>query len=185
MSIDDILAAFDRFGDRLYGEDVSQREHALQAAQWAALDRAPDSLVIAALLHDYGHLLEPPENAERPAADPRHEAVGAARLKPLFGPQVVQPIALHVAAKRYLCATQPSYLAGLSEASHHSLQLQGGPYSPGEAATFNARPHAAEAIRLRRYDDLAKVVGAVTPDFASYVPMMSRLAMHTRETPGV
>jgi phosphonate degradation associated HDIG domain protein len=174
--IDDILAAYDRLGDRLYGEDVSQREHALQAALCAAEDGAPESLIVAALLHDYGHLAEPPEDTDRLATDARHEAVGAALLKGLFGPQVIQPIALHVAAKRYLCAVEPGYLTGLSEASRHSLVLQGGAFSADEAARFAARDHAADAVRLRRYDDLAKVVGAVTPDFASYAPMMARLA---------
>ncbi len=174
LSLDDILAAFDRQGDRLYGEEVSQREHALQAARHAAQDGASESLIAAALLHDYGHLLEP-EGAQEPEADARHEALGAALLKTLFGPEVTGPIALHVAAKRYLCATEPGYHDGLSEASRHSLILQGGPFSGSEAARFAARPHAAEAIRLRRYDDLAKVVGAVTPELAAYIPLLSRL----------
>jgi phosphonate degradation associated HDIG domain protein len=173
----DILAAYDRLGDRLYGEDVSQREHALQAAQCAAQDGASEALVVAALLHDYGHLAEPPEDAGRPATDARHEAVGAALLKGLFGPAVIQPIALHVAAKRYLCATEPGYLDDLSEASRHSLMLQGGPFSADEAARFAARPHARDAVRLRRYDDLAKIVGAQTADLASYAPMMLRQAV--------
>jgi phosphonate degradation associated HDIG domain protein len=175
LSLDDILEAFDRLGDRLYGEDVSQREHALQAAQHAAEDGASESLIAAALLHDYGHLLEP-ERAGQPDADARHEAVGAALLKGLFGPEMTGPIALHVAAKRYLCAVEPGYFAGLSEASRRSLALQGGPFSKGQAARFAARPHAAAAIRLRRYDDLAKVVGAATPDLSSYIPMLIRLS---------
>jgi phosphonate degradation associated HDIG domain protein len=175
LSLDDILEAFDRLGDRLYGEDVSQREHALQAAQQAAEDGASESLIAAALLHDYGHLLEP-ESAGQPEADARHEAVGAALLKGLFGPEVTGPIALHVGAKRYLCAVEPGYLAGLSEASRRSLVLQGGAFSKAQAARFAARPHAAAAIRLRLYDDLAKVVGAATPGLSSYIPMMVRLS---------
>jgi phosphonate degradation associated HDIG domain protein len=181
LSLDDILEAFDRLGGRLYGENVSQREHALQAAQHAAEDGAPESLVAAALLHDYGHLLEA-QAADRPKpdhpdADARHEALGAMRLKTLFGPEITGPIALHVAAKRYLCSVEPGYLAGLSEASRHSLILQGGPFSRAQAARFAARPHAAAAIRLRRYDDLAKVVGAATPDLSSYIPMLARLSV--------
>jgi phosphonate degradation associated HDIG domain protein len=173
-SVADILAAYERLGDRLYGEAVSQSEHALQAAEWAARDGASEALIVAALLHDFGHLAE----AEgQDAVDARHEAVGAALLKGLFGPPVIEPIALHVAAKRYLCAVEPGYLGGLSDASHLSLQLQGGPYSAEAAARFIARPHAADAVRLRRYDDQAKVVGAATPDFAAYAPMMSRLAV--------
>lgn len=179
-SVDDILAAYDRLGDRLYGEAVSQREHALQAAQCAAEDGAPESLIVAALLHDFGHLAEPLEDAERPTSDARHEAVGAAFLNEMFGPDVILPIALHVAAKRYLCAVEPGYLDGLSEASRHSLVLQGGAFSADEAARFAARPHAEAAVRLRRYDDQAKVVGAVTPDLRSYAPMMSRLVRGDR-----
>jgi len=90
--------------------------------------------------------------------------------------EVIQPIALHVAAKRYVCAVEPGYLDGLSDASRLSLQLQGGPYSAPDAARFIARLYAADAVRLRRYDDLAKVVGAAAPDFAAYAPMMSRLS---------
>ncbi len=170
-----ILDAYDRLGDRLYGEQVSQVEHALQAAQRATEDGAPDSLIVAALLHDYGHLAEPDVQADRPAWDARHEVVGAALLKGLFGPEVVQPIALHVAAKRYLCAVEPGYLAGLSDASHYSLRLQGGPFSATDASRFAGRRFADHAVRLRRYDDLAKVVGASTADFGSYAPLMSRL----------
>jgi len=172
--IDDILEAFELRGGQIYGEDVTQRQHALQAANLAAEDGAAESLIAAALLHDFGHLLEP--EGERPTRDSGHEAVGAALLNRLFKPEVTGPIALHVAAKRYLCAIEPGYLADLSAASCHSLALQGGPFSKTEAARFVTRPHSAAAIRLRRYDDLAKVVGAPTPDLASYVAMLSRLS---------
>jgi phosphonate degradation associated HDIG domain protein len=180
LTLDEILEAFDRLGDRLYGEEVSQREHALQAALHAAEDGVAESLIAAALLHDYGHLLElqgaDRPNPDYPDTDARHEALGASRLKALFGPEVTGPIALHVGAKRYLCAVEPGYLAALTEASRHSLILQGGPFSKAQAARFAARPHAGAAIRVRRYDDLAKVVGAATPDLSSYVPMLVRLS---------
>lgn len=175
-SVADILAAYERLGGRLYGEAVSQTDHALQAADCAARDGAPEPLIVAALLHDFGHLSE----AEDADLDLRHEAVGASALRGLFGPQVIQPIALHVAAKRYLCAVEPGYLDGLSDASRHSLQLQGGAYSAPGAARFIARPYAADAVRLRRYDDLAKVAGAATADFATYASMMVRNSRGSR-----
>lgn len=180
LDVSDIIAAYDRLGDRLYGEAVSQREHALQCAKRAAEDGASDSLIIAALLHDIGHLAEASDVAGHPALDARHEAVGATLLKRLLGPYVTRPIALHVAAKRYLCAAESGYPIGLSEALQYSMRLQGGPFSPTEASRFIGRRHAAEAVRLRRYDDLGKVANARTGDFNLYASTIVRLAGHTR-----
>jgi predicted HD phosphohydrolase len=80
---------------------------------------------------------------------------------------------MHVAAKRYLCATDPSYLDELSPASVHSLNLQGGPYSPAEVAEFEMSPYARDAVRLRRYDDIGKVEGLETPDLEHYRPVLA------------
>jgi phosphonate degradation associated HDIG domain protein len=176
LTIDDILADYARLGHRLYGEDVTQAQHALQCAALAAQAGAPDSLVVAALLHDYGHLLEGVAEEARPTRDERHEMTGAALLGALFGPAVTQPIALHVAAKRYLCAVEPGYLEALSAASIHSLALQGGPFTPQAAISFDRLEGAADALRLRRYDDQAKIPDAVIPGFEAYIPLMRRLA---------
>ena len=175
--VDEIFAAFaERGGDR-YGEDVTQLEHALQCAHLAAEDGAPGSLVAAALLHDYGHFFEGRgEAAERDGLDARHEAHGAALLRRWFGPEVTTPIALHVAAKRQLCAVEPGYEAALSEASRLSLSLQGGRFSPEQARKFDATPFAAEAIRLRRYDDAGKLVGVAVPRLAAYGDLLAGLA---------
>ena len=97
-----------------------------------------------------------------------HEDVGSRYLERHFPPAVTEPIRLHVASKRYLCAVDPAYLGRLSEASRRSLELQGGPFSAGEAEEFRRGPHAGDAVRLRRYDDLAKVPGLPTPPLEHY-----------------
>lgn len=157
--VDEIFALYRQRRDEQYGERVTQLDHALQCAALARSDGAPDALVAAALLHDYGHLVEDRGHmAERQGMDGAHEAVGADALSAWFGPDVTQPIALHVAAKRYLCATEPGYLDALSPASQLSLRLQGGPLAPGEADAFKALPFAGEAVRLRRWDDWGKAL---------------------------
>ncbi len=175
LTIDKILADYGRLGHREYGERVSQSQHALQCAALAARDGASESLIVAALLHDYGHLAEAVDDTDRPAADARHEMAGAALLGELFGPAVTAPVALHVAAKRYLCAVGPGYLDALSPASAHSLALQGGPFTADQAAAFERLDGFADAVRLRRYDDLGKSPDATPPDFDAYLPMLRRL----------
>jgi len=170
--LDALFDAFDRLGDEAYGEDVSQRSHMLQTAALAVADGAPDALVAAALLHDVGHFAAPSTTAE-PIP---HEALGVAWLRPLFGPEVWRPVGLHVAAKRYLCATSPGYLERLSAASQKSLVEQGGVFTPTEAKRFIAVPYAQDAVRLRLYDDAAKVPNAETPPLDSYRELLDRLA---------
>lgn len=173
--IQEIFEAFARHGDETYGEGVSQLDHALQCADLAVRDGAENSLVVAALLHDYGHFFEQRGHAaEREGRDARHEAAGAAALRPWFGPEVVEPIALHVAAKRYLCAVEPGYEAGLSPASRLSLGLQGGPFNAEQAARFERAPAAAAAVRLRRYDDQGKTPELVPPPLESYRERLER-----------
>jgi gamma-butyrobetaine dioxygenase len=158
--IDDLLATYEApAADVPYDEVVNEREHALQSAELALADDAPDALVVAALLHDVGHLLP---GTGRTALDDGHEAHGAAYLRGLFGPEVTAPVALHVAAKRYLCGTEPRYHDALSLGSQLSLEAQGGPMTAAEAAAFRDRPGWAGAVRLRRWDDAAKVAGAPT-----------------------
>lgn len=164
-----ILGILGERGARQYGgEAVSQLEHALQAADLARRERAPDALVAAALLHDLGHLLDGADGLPALDADDHHEARGAAFLRGAFPDAVVTPIALHVAAKRYLCAVDPSYQAGLSPASDRSLGLQGGALSPGGCERFRRQPHWEAAVRLRGWDDLAKVPGRATSPLESH-----------------
>jgi len=173
--IDEIFRVFREYGAEEYlGERVSMTEHMLQSAYAAEQDGAPPQLVAAALLHDYGHFIhEFPSDAADHGIDTHHEEVAHAFLSKHFGPEIAEPIRMHVAAKRYLCATEPSYLNELSQASVHSLNLQGGPYSPVEVAEFEMSPYARDAVRLRRYDDIGKVEGLGTPDLEHYRPVLA------------
>jgi phosphonate degradation associated HDIG domain protein len=171
MQISDrITRIFEEKGGAAYfGEPVSQLEHALQAAYHAESENAPAWLVVAALLHDIGHLLhDMPEHVADLGIDSRHEDLGHAWLAQDFGPEVAAPVRLHVAAKRYLCATDAEYLKLLSPASLQSLALQGGPFTEAEAREFEQLPFAAEAVKLRRWDDLAKVPLMQVPGIEHY-----------------
>jgi len=172
----DVLALFRLRGDSQYGgEAVTQLEHALQAATFAEREGAGPALIAAALLHDVGHLLHDlPQDAPDHGVDDRHESLAAAWLAARFGPAVAAPVALHVAAKRYLCAVDREYFGRLSAPSVQSLGLQGGPMTPEEAQQFETRPFFQHAVRLRRWDDAAKIVGMTTPDldhFARYLDL--------------
>lgn len=162
--VDDLFRLFLERGHRRYGESVTELQHALQAATFAEQFGEPPHVVAAALLHDYGHLLHDlGEDVADHGIDARHEDLGARRLAEWFGPQVVEPIRLHVAAKRYLCGRQRAYHEGLSDASRQSLALQGGPMSEAELGEFERHPHFDSAVRLRRYDDMGKVPDMATP----------------------
>jgi gamma-butyrobetaine dioxygenase len=152
-----------------FGEAVSQTAHALQSAHLAERAGAEDTLVAAALLHDVGHLLHGlPEDVAERGIDGRHEQGGADWLARHFGPAVSEPVRLHVAAKRYLCAVEPAYLTGLSPASRRSLALQGGPFDAAGVRAFEAEPYFRDAVRLRRWDDEAKVSGLAVPGLDHY-----------------
>jgi phosphonate degradation associated HDIG domain protein len=168
--VDEILALFRDRGQAAYlGEPVSQTEHALQAAWAAEQAGASSALVAAALLHDIGHLLHDlPEDCAEQGMDARHEELGASWLRRYFGPAVTEPIRLHVPAKRYLCTAEPGYFAQLSEASRLSLKLQGGPFSTEEVEQFQAQPHFAAAVALRRWDEVAKIPNLKTPDLEHF-----------------
>jgi phosphonate degradation associated HDIG domain protein len=178
MTIDELLSIYGGRGAAAYfGEAVTVTEHSLQAAHFAQRSDAPDGLVIAALLHDIGHLIESvPQDIADWKTDGRHELVGSRCLASHFGPEVCEPVRLHVAAKRYLCATDPAYFGALSPASVVTLRLQGGPMSRAEADAFEAEPYFRDAVLLRQWDDQAKIAGLPTPDFAHYRMLIERLA---------
>ena len=161
--IERIFELFERHGEARY-ESVSQRAHALQSAFLAEQDCAAPALITAAFLHDIGHMLHKEgEAAALRGIDDKHELIARKHLQRLFGPAVAEPAHLHVDAKRYLVATDTLYHASLSPASQRSLALQGGAFTADEAASFRQRPYAEDAIRLRRWDDLAKLPGLATP----------------------
>jgi phosphonate degradation associated HDIG domain protein len=174
---DEVVRLFERRGGSAYGrEAVTQREHALQAAHLAREAGASPALVVAALLHDVGHLLHDlPDDAPDRGVDDRHEELAARWLGDRFGPDVVEPARLHVEAKRFLCAVEPGYHDALSEPSRVSLRFQGGPMSPEQVGRFRASPHAAAAVTLRRCDDAAKVPGLAVPGIEAYLPWIERV----------
>jgi phosphonate degradation associated HDIG domain protein len=178
LALADIEKLFAEHGHIEYsGEGVTQLEHALQCAQRGEAEGAPAELVTAALLHDLGHLLnlQGATPTER-GIDDQHQYFAIPFLRPLFRPAVIEAIRLHVDAKRALCALEPDYYAALSDDSKRSLALQGGAYSKEQAHEFLAKPHAEQAIRVRRWDDLAKIPGAATPPLAHYLAVAARCA---------
>jgi len=161
---------FLRSGDVSYGESVTQREHALQSALLAQEAGAAHALILAALLHDVGHMLHPDAAlALAHAQDDSHEQIGAVWLSQFFGPSVTEPVNLHVQAKRYLCWADPDYYDGLSDVSKKSLALQGGVFSEADAQVFLQRPYARDAISLRKWDEQAKAPQAPTPDLDHFM----------------
>jgi phosphonate degradation associated HDIG domain protein len=166
----------DRGAVEYFGEAVTVAQHMLQCAALACAENAPDTLVAAALLHDIGHLLDADlvYSSEDPT-DHGHEEIAAAFLKDMFPAAVVEPIRLHVAAKRYLCTREDAYRAALSPASQRSLMLQGGVMTSDQAAKFEYTPFSREAVRVRRWDDSGKIAGIAIPSFAYYRPMLLRL----------
>jgi [1-hydroxy-2-(trimethylamino)ethyl]phosphonate dioxygenase len=172
--IDRLFTLFREKGNGAYfGEAVTETEHALQCARLAEQSGAAPELIAAALLHDVGHLLHGlPEDVAERGIDGRHEEAGADWLGRYFVTGVVGPVRLHVAAKRYLCAVEPNYHAGLSAASQHSLRLQGGPMCPQEVCRFEQEPWFRSAVAVRRWDDGAKMPGLIVPGLDHYRPCL-------------
>jgi len=176
--VEDLIALYDGpSASRLYDEAVTELEHALQCAALAVRAGATDALTAAALLHDVGHLLLADNVAltDELTVDRHHESAGARYLAPHFPPSVTAPIALHVEAKRYLCASEPGYLASLSPSSVRSLALQGGPMDEHEAAAFERQPGFADSVAVRRWDDQGKIAGLDVSEFRRHVPMLGSL----------
>lgn len=176
-SVDDVFDVLASGGGTAYfGEPVTVLEHCLQAASIIRQDGGAETLVAAALLHDLGHLLHHEgEDAADRGLDTQHEELAAAALAGHLPDAVLDPIRMHVAAKRYLCFAKPEYMTGLSPASIESLGLQGGPMTVKEAEQFLAEPHAREALQLRRADDAAKIAGLDVPGLGTYRALVASL----------
>lgn len=178
--VDEIFSVFRANGHRSYGEDVTELEHALQSATFAMRQNQSREVIAASLLHDFGHLLHNlGEDIANQGIDARHEHIGANRLSAWFGEEVVAPIRLHAASKRYLCWKEPGYYESLSEASKKSLALQGGRMDAEEAAVFEAGPHYHNAVSVRRCDDLGKVPGMVTPSLEEFRSLLEPLVRNS------
>jgi len=180
--VDNIFDLFARFGAEGYGEDLSLEQHMLQSAALAQSLGAPPSAAAAALLHDIGYFLHVDAGGRADSGqDFEHEALGAAWLSRGFGEAVTAPVALHVEAKRYLCAVEPGYFDQLSDASKLSLSVQGGVMSKAEAAAFEALPAFASAILLRRCDDRGKDMGAEVRPLRSYRTLLIECLRETAD----
>lgn len=179
--IGDIFAR--RGAESYLGEAVTMSQHMLQAASLAEQAKAAEPAIVSALLHDIGHYTnEFPEDALAQGTDNLHEEAGARVLAPFFPKSVTDPIRYHVAAKRYLCATDASYFSQLSPASVHTLNLQGGPMSPREVAAFSQEPNLDAILQVRIWDDLGKDPAVTTPGFDHYAPMIARVvAAHQKD----
>lgn len=184
--VEHVVACFHARGTSNYGKEaVTQVEHALQAAYAAELSGATPQLIAACLLHDIGHLLHDlPEDTPDRDIDDEHEQLGAAWLTEYFVPEVVEPVRLHVAAKRYLCFADPEYFGRLSPPSVQSLALQGGPMNATQAAHFEKHPHFQAAIQLRRFDEEAKIPGLKTPAVEHYAPHLRESLLGSRAASG-
>ena len=182
-AVDAVAGLLSAAGAREYlGEPVTVLEHLLQAGWLAQRAGMPPALVAAALLHDVGHLLEADGSAGLSGAalmagsDNDHGTRGARWLAQWFGPEVTEPVRLHVDAKRYLCATEPGYYGLLSPASRHTLSVQGGPMGPAEARQFAASEHAGPAVAIRRLDEAAKDGVVRSKGIEHFVPLLTTLA---------
>ena len=168
---------FERRGSEEYlGEPVSMGEHMLQGAAIAEQNGQPQEIIVGALLHDIGHFTsEFGTFTMDDTEDRHHEDAGAEVLERFFPTVITDCVRYHVAAKRYLCATRPDYFRRLSEASVHSLKLQGGPMSAVEVADFEKNPNLKEIVAVRYLDDAGKRAGMVTPDYWHFAPMVQRM----------
>ena len=172
--ISKIERLFSSQGDLPYGgEKVTELEHALQCAQLAEQEDADADMIVSAFLHDVGHLVsgELAESSLESNLDDQHEDLGYSFLRPFFSDRILDPIRLHVAAKRYLCTKDPDYLAKLSECSLKSFQDQGGVMSDAELNEFESEPNFERALQMRHYDDEAKVENLDTPDIQHYLKL--------------
>lgn len=178
ISIDSIVELYETWGHEHYDEELSQMEHALQCASLASAAGASDELIVAALLHDIGHLFEiSHHDGPDHRTDLRHEATGSAFLGHLFPETVTVPVAMHVEAKRYLAATEPGYLDALSHGSKRSLEVQGGAFTEDESAEFLSIDRSDDAVALRRWDDHGKVIDLEVAAFETWMPLLRRVAI--------
>ena len=175
--VDFIGSIFEKRGDEEYlGEPVTMGQHMLQGATMAEKSREPDEIIIGTLLHDIGHFTsEFGAFSMEDTEDRYHEDAGAAVLEQFFPKIITDCCRHHVAAKRYLCATDPEYFQKLSTASIHSLNLQGGPMSEAELKDFEKNPNLKKILKVRLYDDAGKIPDMITPSFWHFAPLVQKM----------
>lgn len=162
------------------GEPISQMEHGLQAADRALALGSSSELILAALLHDVGHLLDNHEQMDALGVKD-HEGIGADYLAALgFSQYVCALVRSHVDAKRYLCGKTPRYLEKLSDASLGTLQWQGGPMTDTECQHFEGLPIFTDVLRLRSFDEYAKRADYRSPNRNRYRALIVTHLGHTK-----
>ena len=154
--IDQIYELFDEVGDSHYGDEISYLDHSLYCAQLAVQDEQDHSLIAACLLHDIGHLLQLRKAPYDTTLSSLHPRLAHDFLRGHFPDSVVEPILLHVEAKRYLCTVDRHYLDRLSNAARTSLDAQGGLMDEAVCKRFHDSRWSYDAVMLRRYDDRAR-----------------------------
>ncbi|MEE2750149.1 MAG: HDIG domain-containing metalloprotein [Myxococcota bacterium] len=160
MPLDSLFLVYEKAGEADYiGEPVSQLEHMQQAAWLARQAGADEELILGAFFHDIGHLVAPAGAPQMEGLGVlNHEQLGAQRLRDCgFPDRVADLVGLHVQAKRYLCFSRPGYAEKLSDASRGTLAFQGGVMSAQEAKRFEQHPLFGDILRLRAWDEAAKV----------------------------
>jgi len=173
--IDEIFENMRRNKHVEYGEQVTIVAHSLQTAVFAERDGADDLMIAAAFLHDYGHFIHDlGEDIADQGIDAIHEELGAAALQSYFVPELIEPMRLHVAAKRYLVATDAAYVKNVSPASMLSLKVQGGLFNAEEVREFEANPYYKRALQLRLYDEAGKIPDMEVPDYEYYRPYLKK-----------
>lgn len=172
--VDYLLDLLEKKGSNMMygGENVSQLEHALQCAELAEENKLPNPTIAAALLHDIGHLLYENKDPIHEGKDGHHENLGADFLSKYFGEDVVNPIRAHVDSKKYLAVMEDGYYDTLSVASQISLAAQGGPFTIEEAKEFINKPFMKEAVEMRRFDDMAKILNKQTKNLKYFKPYL-------------
>lgn len=165
-----------RGGEEYLGEPVTMAEHMLQGAHLAEQGDESEAIITAALLHDIGHFTsEFGMFSMDDTKDRYHEEAGASVLAGFFPSVVIDCVRHHVAAKRYLCAVDADYFDKLSEASVHSLNLQGGPMEASEVEVFERNPNLADIVKVRHFDDAGKLPDMEIPGFSHFAPMVQRV----------
>ena len=168
-----VTSILDHRGEKEYnGVGLSVQEHMLQSALEAETAHAETHEVVTTLLHDIGHFVVDFPSDMKNTEDTGHDEVGAKILEPFFGPDIVEPVRLHVRAKRYLCTVEPSYYDNTTIPVQHTFWLQGGKMTAAEVKEFEALPFAKEATKLRRWCDRGMIPGRKTKKFEEYYPLI-------------